>query len=258
MHGGNARDILPIDKRTEIDFHHVAALPAGRGFLLGIHRLKGPDTIAALVSGKRTTVLQLPGEAVHSAVYSPGGYLLFERETTIPGIWAVRFAIDRLATDGAPFLVVPGAKIPTLASDGTLAFVRRWPGASQLVRVDRKGSLEPIGDLHGQVGGGSEPVMALSPDGRRLALSIDNHAGAELWSYDLSRGTSTRLTPVPRGSRAQSGRRTATGSSSEHSGAVACGTCIRFQVMKRGSPCACCRNQLWPSGLVPSRQTGGG
>ena len=193
VHGGNARDILPIDKRTEIDFHHVAALPAGRGFLLGIHRLKGPDTIAALVSGKRTTVLQLPGEAVHSAVYSPGGYLLFERETTIPGIWAVRFAIDRLATDGAPFLVVPGASSPTLASDGTLAFVRRWPGASQLVRVDRKGSLEPIGDLHGQVGGGSEPVMALSPDGRRLALSIDNHAGAELWSYDLSRGTSTRL-----------------------------------------------------------------
>jgi DNA-binding winged helix-turn-helix (wHTH) protein/WD40 repeat protein len=194
LHGGKARDILPIDKNREIDFHHVAALPAGRGFLLTIHRLKGLDTIAALVSGKRTTVLQLPGEAVHSAVYSPDGYLLFERETTIPGIWAVRFAIDRLATDGAPFLVVPGGSSPTLASDGTLAFVRRWPQRSELVWVDRNGSIEPIGDLHGQLGLGSGPVIALSPDARTLALSIESPVGAELWSYDLSRRTTTRLT----------------------------------------------------------------
>ena len=31
-------------------------------------------------------------------------------------------------------------------------------------------------------------MMALSPDGRRLALSIDRATGTELWSYDLSRG----------------------------------------------------------------------
>ncbi len=193
VHGGNPRDILPIDKSTEIDFHHVAALPAGRGLLVAVHRSQGPDTIAALVNGKRAAVLQLPGEAVHSAVYSPGGYLLFERETTIPGIWAVRFAIDRLATEGAPFLLVPGGSSPTLASDGTLAFVRGGRPPSQLVWVDRKGSIEPIGDLQGQLGQGSGPVMALSPDARRLALSIGGPVGAELWSYDLSRGTNTRL-----------------------------------------------------------------
>jgi dipeptidyl aminopeptidase/acylaminoacyl peptidase len=195
VQGGNPRDILPIDKSTEIDFHHVAALPDGRGLLVTVHRSQGsgPDTVAALVDGQRKTVLHLPGEEVPSAVYSPAGYLLFERATTIPGIWAVRFTIDRLAIDGAPFLLVAGGSSPTLASDGTLAFVRGWPLPSQLVWVDRKGSIEPIDDLQGQLSQSSGPLMALSPDGRRLALSMDSPAGTELWSYDLSRGTITRL-----------------------------------------------------------------
>jgi Tol biopolymer transport system component len=62
-----------------------------------------------------------------------------------------------------------------------------------LVWVDRKGSIEPIDDLQGQLSQASGPLMALSPDGRRVALSIDGPAGTELWSYDLSRGTITRL-----------------------------------------------------------------
>ena len=193
VRGGNPREILPLDKNHETDFHHVAALPEGRGLLLAVHRSQGSDTIAALVNGRRHIVLQLPGETIESPVYSPAGYILFERHTTTYGIWAVQFSIDRLATEGAPFLVVPGGSGPTVGSDGTLAFVRGWPPTSQLVWIDQKGSIEPIGELHGQIGQGSGPVMALSPDGRRLALSIDSVVGTELWSYDLSRGSTTRL-----------------------------------------------------------------
>jgi predicted Ser/Thr protein kinase/WD40 repeat protein len=193
VHDGNPREILPLDKNNETDFHQVAALPEGRGLLVAVHRSQGSDTIDALVNGRRQTVLQLPGEIIQAPIYSPAGYLLFERETTSRGIWAVRFSIDRLATGGAPFLLVAGGSSPTLGSDGTLAFVRGGALPSQLVWIDRKGSIEPIGELNGQLGQGSGPVMALSPDGRRLALSIDHPGGTELWSYDLSRGSMTRL-----------------------------------------------------------------
>jgi hypothetical protein len=52
-HGGSPREILPLDKNHETDFHHVSALPEGRGLLVGVHRSQGSDTIAALVNGKR-------------------------------------------------------------------------------------------------------------------------------------------------------------------------------------------------------------
>jgi serine/threonine protein kinase len=193
--GGAARDILPLNKQRDTDFHHAAALPDGRGLLVAVHRKQrpGPDTIVALVNGRLKTVLQMPGEAIHFPVYSPEGYLLFERETTGWGIWAVRFSIDRLATEGTPFLVVPGGSHPTLATDGTLAFVRGWPVSSELVSVDNTGSIAPVGGLQAPLGMASGPVMALSPDERRIAIAIHIPAGTELWSYDLARRSLSRL-----------------------------------------------------------------
>ena len=132
----------------------------GAALLVAVHRKQrpGPDTIVALVNGRLKTVLQMPGEAIHFPVYSPEGYLLFERETTGWGIWAVRFSIDRLATEGTPFPVVPGGSFPTLATDGTLAFVRGWPVSSELVSVDHTGSIAPVGGLQAPLGMASGPV----------------------------------------------------------------------------------------------------
>ena len=189
---GQRREILPIDKKNEIDFHQVAALPDGRGLLLAVHRSQGSDTIAALVNGRRHDVLQLPGETIQAPVYSPPGYLLFERRTTSNGIWAIRFSLDRLATDGAPFLLVPGGVAPSIGQDGTLAFVRDWLQKAELVWIDRKGSIEPVGNLNGQVGQAG-PAFALAPDERQLVLSLDVGTGNELWSYDLVRRSMTRL-----------------------------------------------------------------
>jgi serine/threonine-protein kinase len=105
----------------------------------------------------------------------------------------VRFSIDRLATEGTPFLLIAGGSSPTLGSDGTLAFVRNWPAPTQLVWIDRKGSIETIAALQGQLEEDARSGMALAADGRRLALAIANPRGTELWSYDLARGGMTRL-----------------------------------------------------------------
>ena len=64
------------------------------------------------------------------------------------------------------------------------------------VWVDRHGREDPLA---------AEPrryqEFALSPDGTRLAVAVDDPDNRDLWIYDLTRGTSTRLTfdPSPDG-----------------------------------------------------------
>ena len=76
-----------------------------------------------------------------------------------------------------------------LAKDGTLVYMPGDPqSARTLVWVDRQGQEEPIG---------TEPrryvSVALSPDGTRVASEIRG-SNVDVWIYDLSRQTSTRLT----------------------------------------------------------------
>jgi len=120
---------------------------------------------------------------------------VYSRRTTSPGIWAVRFSLDRLETEGDPFLVVANGSYPSVAADGTLALVRGSDANSQIVSVDRQGSMQTIGALPGQAfESGQWTGLTISPDGRRLAIVMSEPAGNELWSYDLERGTMTRLT----------------------------------------------------------------
>ena len=160
--------------------------------------------IAVLAGGTRKVLLEIPGESLRYPIYSPTGHLLYQRETTNPGIWAVPFSLQRLETTGAPMLVVPRGRTPSLASDGTLAFVRPDEAPVDLVRVSRSGTVEKIAELAEtntsmvspvQSGGGYRPTagVSLSPDGTRLAVSFGLAPG-QLWVYDLQRGSVSRVT----------------------------------------------------------------
>jgi WD40 repeat protein len=157
-----------------------------------------------LAGGSRKMLLEIPGESLRYPIYSPTGHLLYERATTNPGIWAVPFSLQRLETIGAPMLVVPRGTTPSLASDGTLCFVRPDEAPVDLVRVSRSGAVEKIAELPEtntstvspvQSGGGYRPAagMSLSPDGNRLAISLGLVPG-QLWVYDLQRGSASRVT----------------------------------------------------------------
>ena len=74
------------------------------------------------------------------------------------------------------------------SSSGTLGYVP--PAAHSLVWVDRKGRAKPVGAPRRTYTG-----PRLSPDGRRLAVGIAGDRGYDIWTYDLARGTMTRLTP---------------------------------------------------------------
>jgi Tol biopolymer transport system component len=193
--GGEGRDIAPLDRAKEADYHEVSALPGGRGFLLVVHRQEGLDTLCVLAKGERRVLLQLPGESLRSPVYSPAGHILYRRESTSPGLWAVAFSLDALAVSGAPFPVFPGGSAATLARDGTLALVRASETPSELVWVGRNGVIEKVADLPGPANDAAEGLaaIALSVDGRRAAVNILREGYGDLWVCDLARGSTSRL-----------------------------------------------------------------
>jgi serine/threonine protein kinase len=141
-------------------------------------------------------------EDAADARYLPTGHLAFMRQGTL---MAVAFDASRLKVMGQPFPLVEnvmqtfstssahntGAGQFSISETGSLIYA--WGGIvpdqnDSLVWVGRNGNAEPVMDLE-------LPFFAprLSPDGQRIAYGI---AGREwqIWVYDLSRGTNSRLT----------------------------------------------------------------
>jgi hypothetical protein len=211
--GGTGRDLLPLDRDAEADFHEISELPEGRGLIFTVHR-KGTvsDLIAIFADGQRRMLLELPGENLRHPVYSPTGHIVYERETTTPGVWAVPFSVDRLETTGSPFFVVPGGSAPSVARDGTLTVVRTDESPVELVRVSRSGVVELIASVTGTrrsmlnggpTGGGNRQQyggISLSPDRNRVAVSVGFSPG-QTSIVDLARGSvspvATGTFPVP-------------------------------------------------------------
>ena len=130
--------------------------------------------------------------------YLPTGHLVYVRSETM---MAVPFDAKKLEVTGTPLPILDDLAIdPTngttqfsFSDNGTVAFVPASTTRlrSLLVWVDRAGKAQPI----------ALPPRAyaeprLSPDGRRLALSIWEQ-GRDVWVYDLERGSFTRITSGP-------------------------------------------------------------
>jgi serine/threonine protein kinase len=196
---GSAREILALDRKVESDFHEASRLPGGRGLLATAHATQGTDTILVFAEGKRRDVLKLPGESLRSPAYHPAGYLIYGRESNRRGVWAVRFSLTTLSTEGDPFLVDASGNNPSVANDGTIAIVRPADVPTELVWIDRLGSVSQAGTLPGQVPiGGQWPPTRLSPDNQKVAVTIYGSGGEELWLYDLKRGVGS---PITRGAQ---------------------------------------------------------
>ena len=112
---------------------------------------------------------------------------------------AVPFDPQRLAVTGAAVPVVEGVLQSTstgaaqysFSATGSLVYVPGGVQATQrrLVWVSRNGAEQPL----------AAPAHAyqfprLSPDGRRVAVGIAEQQETQIWLYDLSRETLTRLT----------------------------------------------------------------
>jgi len=148
----------------------------------------------------RIEAIELQARARHPLVEGTNpqlaatGHLVFEQRG---GIWAVKFDPKRLAVVGAPVPVVESVRFTfgnqalfSAARDGSLAYIAGNLGTNRsLVWIDRAGKTTAA--LQAQ-GGFQSP--RLSPDGKRVVVSVSDGSNLDLWSYEFERGTRLRLT----------------------------------------------------------------
>ena len=195
LNGAAGREIVPLDRKQETDFHDVAQLPDGRGLLITVHRLQGPDTIAVFADGKRQNVIRIEGESLRSPVYSPAGYLLYSREETNPGVWAVRFSLAQPRHRGRAY---PRRRWRRDAKCGS-----GWhAGSGQAVRPACRAHLHRspgIGDADQYAPGPASAyfanwsVLGGSADRQKFAIMLRAGGGQDLFTYDAVRRTVSRV-----------------------------------------------------------------
>ena len=191
--GGEFTDFYTRDPKVEGDFHRPAVLPDGRSLLFVVDRVEsGADTIGVLANGVRKDVLTVTGEAFDSPVYSPTGHIVYHRETTSPGIWAVPFSFSRLETTGSPFLVAAQGSYPSISARGILTYAENSvSGLATLSWLDvRSGAVTSA--LNERFSTMSAP--SLSPNGRLTVAVVQAEGrGSIVIVADLQRQTHVRL-----------------------------------------------------------------
>jgi hypothetical protein len=125
---------------------------------------------------------------------TPAGHLVYLNARG--QAFAARLELGPEAVLGPGVPVVEGVGYPTAWSPAGVLMYREAAAepTTSLVRVSRDGMSQQVVDPAWVEDFGS---MALSPDGRRLAVAIRNEEGEDLWVKQLDRGPATRLTSSP-------------------------------------------------------------
>ncbi len=195
--GGTPTQVTTVDTEAgESDHVWPQALPDARGVLFTILSLNArlPTRVAALDIA--TGEVRVLVEAL-TARYLTSGHLLY----LLPSgdMLAAPFDLATLTLTGEPFAIVNqvatrafGAVDLAVSENGTLIYtVGDQAGRdAELVRVSRDGTVAVVdsgwrADMRD---------LALSPDGKRLALSIEAAGEMQVWVKELPTGPLTKLT----------------------------------------------------------------
>jgi Tol biopolymer transport system component len=128
------------------------------------------------------------------AQYLPSGYLLFVRGDLYVNADADLMAAPfdlRHGFTGEAVPVVEHVQSFTISRTGTLVTVDVTAEGDEFAVVRLDGTARPLGSPPRQY-----VYMSLSPDGRRVAAEIHDAAGGQIWTYDTTSRTLTRLTTV--------------------------------------------------------------
>ncbi len=205
--GGTPEPLLVSDSDKGYVTPHV--LPGNDAILFVIR--DGPGGAGNAREGRIAVLTLATGETEilieggFKPQYAPTGHIVFVRAGAL---WAVPFDAERLEKTGPEVPILDGIQsdgfrgfAPYAFSDeGLLVYV---PGVDSgldleqvagrdLLWVDREGREEVL-----EIKSRRQVVPRLSPDGQRLAVSINGGNGWDVWILDLTRGTSSRLTFEP-------------------------------------------------------------
>ena len=197
--GGPPETIAP---RGDGDFALVlpTILPGGKAilFVSAYATDVARDTIEVLTLADRGRKTVARGHSPRYLAESSGaGYLVYNNRTTL---FAIPFDLETLETRGTAVPVLDdvandsstGSAHFSVTSTGTLVYRRAGVVASAdttLQWIDPAGKREP---LLAKPGGYQD--LRLSPDGARVALTVQDSGGRDVWVYDLQRDGMTRLT----------------------------------------------------------------
>ena len=190
--GGTQKPLTHLEK-GDIGHRWPEFLPGGKALLfVGGGLGDGTRIEAYLIGTGERRNLNLAGTLPR---YAPSGHLVYAQG---PTLMAVPFDPQRLEVTGAAVPVVDkvsqattgGGSQYSFSESGSLVYV---PGGARtalrrLIWLDRKGVEQAL----------PAPPHAyryprLSPDGRRLAVTLEE-PDQNIWLYDLTRATLTRLT----------------------------------------------------------------
>jgi len=174
-------------------------LPGGRVVMFTVGDFNNPDNYLnaridaqVLATGERRTLIN----GAEMARYVPTGHLIFARAGSL---YAVRFDANSLEVgdvsegllQGLSGDPTTGAAHFDVSESGTLAYVASGgdQSATRPAVMNRAGQ-----SVYLDVPAGAYADPAVSPDGRRVAMSVIAGGGRDIWIYHADRRTFTRAT----------------------------------------------------------------
>jgi Tol biopolymer transport system component len=196
--GGPVRRVVGVDS-VRRGVVALSPLPDGRGVLATMCTPGCREVDLRAVDVTSGTMRTLGDEMVRGW-YTPQGDVVFVRNDG--GVFAAPFDLETMAFKTAPVPVLDGVRSSTgtadfaLSPSGTAIYIR---GASdeggetyQAIWVDRTGRATPADPDWSFASRGSG--VALSPDGKRLAVAAVAGRDIDVWIKQLDKGPVTRLT----------------------------------------------------------------
>jgi Tol biopolymer transport system component len=199
--GGMPQPLTTLDQQAgENTQRWPQVLPGGKAVLFTSNTVGGTTAgfedsdivVYSMASGQRK-VVQRGG---FYARYLPSGHVVYMHEGSL---FAVPFDLKQLEVTGQPTPILEGVVTAPIfggaqfsfSDTGNLAYVAGGSGRRNLsiYWMDHEGKFTPLRETPGDY---LNP--AFSPDGKRLALDINEGKRRDIWVYESERGTLVRLT----------------------------------------------------------------
>jgi serine/threonine-protein kinase len=198
--GGDPQPLTELDKAAGEQSHRWPQwLPGGKAVLFS-SLVEGGQFVFEDAAIEVVIVATGERKVVHRGGYYPRyvptGHILYVHEGTL---FALPFDVDKLEATGSQMPVLEGLETNAgqgsaqyaVSDNGLLVYLE---GANELepfpiVWVDREGRSQTLWGAPGIYG-----TPRLSPDGNRLAVSVQRGSNWDVWVYDLERDVATRIT----------------------------------------------------------------